>query len=599
MKFITLAYSVATAFLFLDYASAKDSTTFTKVKIAQRMSMPELLSTSNAIDLKWFRNRMLLSEDKVFFHSVLMNELKKSDSFPRDRQILAKYCLRTALNMTEAQQRLLNVSGIENCIKILVKKGDFTTLIYYSIRYGHKCMCLLNNLDSDDIQNFAEFLWASPLREQFLNVLASVEASRPLNINLYGHFIAARDVPDEFYMETLVADADFALAVANVALTICLGKLPFDYPRIQKVERAFDSVRRPIIQQFATAVKDAIRVITAPDDITSAGLGINTANMPINARISQLANALNHGKYILARETIPTFSNDETLGILKSMFASANLFKPNELKVASKLYGMLPEEVRRPVHETEEYLKAAVQYLRLERMQTFSDGDYKYSLTFRASPEQVASGYLEEMTYFARRNSDMCLNLISKYGLDIKFTSAEAIEAIMSQDLRSIFPEWTDDSFFTSKDTLNLITGSRSLIDRIAELGFKIAIKEIEVLEFLKETAIENVPIMRDVLRENFVKFEMLSKINDGDSFRKLEKFTGAKISDIVKNALELSNQSEMGQAEYFMIRNALVYWADGPMIGRLNELPLDLKNLLLKELPDLSYALTIAQVLE
>lgn len=408
--------------------------------------------------------------------------------------------------------------------------------------------------------------------------------------------IVARDVPHEFYMEALATNIELAYSAVLEALRICTEKLPLDISAVQKIERVLDSLRRPDMQQFITSIKDAIRIITAPDDVTSSVLGMNAANASPHTRMSMATNALNHGKEALAREFIATFSDSEKFEILKAAFASAGFIKPSELKAASQLYNMLPEEVRRPVHETEEYLKAAVHYLKLEQFRVLAEGDYKLSLTFRASPEQVAAGYLQEMTYLVRRNGGPIFNLMAQYGFYLKFTSADAFDSFISHDLRSIFPDWTENIISISKNTLNLIGTSSYLRDRLPELGYKIMTREAEFLEYLNETAIENVPSMGNLIRETFVLFDMLAKINDPATFTKLEKFTDTKISSIAKNALERLNRKKMSQVDYFYfkIRNALVYWAEGPMIGQLNELPVDLKNLLVKEFPNLTDILTL-----
>ena len=90
---------------------------------------------------------------------------------------------------------------------------------------------------------------------------------------------------------------------------------------------------------------------------------------------------------------------------------------------------------------------------------------------------------------------------------------------------------------------------------------------------------------MANLIRITFFNLSLLSKINEPSNLAKIEKFTGQNIANIVKIALDIL-KVPVTEAEYFMIRNAVVYWMDGPQRLRLNELPELMKKLIIEEFP-------------
>lgn len=470
-------------------------------------------------------------------------------------------------------------------------------LIIFTIKYGPKFVNLLDKkeIDHKNVEWFIQYLMESPSKNEFLNVLASIEGVGNFKVVLYGHMIISNEVSEENYLEYLKSNIHLALAASNFALTNCLGKNPIEVFGIQSIGRFLGSLSNPEASRLITDIKFILKTISASVNVTYADLGINAVEMDLPSRVSYLMFGLFFGRIALAWETAATFSDPEKFSLLKSSFVLALKLKNLGLKAASRFYRMLPEVVCRPVQETQEYLKAVVHHLRLDRFDILPEGEHKFIITLRATPEQVAAGFLEEMTYYARRDDALSFNMIADFCFDIKFTSAEAFEAFISLDFRGKFPEIAGNILNISKDTLNLILPSRRLKDLIYERGYKIMMRESDFVEFLNEKSISNITNMELLIPDSLLAFPTLSKIKDPELLEKLERFTNKSIVDIFKIALNSLNIAEINQFEYFQIRNALHYWMKGPERDKLNEIPVDLKRMLVREFPTMIDFLTLS----
>ena len=551
--------------------------------LSARLDMPELYSVGNPAELEWFASRSHITKNIVFFSS-LMSELKKTEAFPENRHVFAKYGIRRYLNMSPNDQALVDPEVPKNCLKILSQGGKFNYLIELTVKIGAPMMSLLDLIEADRMKGFTEALLVSHLRDPFMEALRSYEPITGFKVHLYGHLILSH-MPESFYIDYLTSNMNLVLSSVMIALGQCAKEGPMDMANVRKVQNIFDAIVDPQAQPILDSIKDVIKVINSPADVSLADFGLDASLMAFQRKFAFTINAGNHSKDILLREIIASLNETEMIIILKSAFASSKSFEPSGLKVAVKIYNLLSEEIRGPVHESLEYLQAAVQYLKLDHLEIFSEGDFSHKFTFRADPEQIVDGLFAEMTYYHRRSNPVSCVLMSAYGTDLKFHSSKAFENFISQDIRRIFREPFDFSLPISKDTLNLLAENENLRLLVAQHGYKIMLKEAEVLEFIEDTPIERIPKMSNLIRITFFNLDLLSKINESANLSKIEKFTGQNIANIVKIALDILKEP-VTEAQYFKIRNALVYWMNGPQRLRLNELPELMKKLVIEEFP-------------
>lgn len=239
---------------------------------------------------------------------------------------------------------------------------------------------------------------------------------------------------------------------------------------------------------------------------------------------------------------------------------------------------------------------AALQWLKLESLEIYSEGVYSYKLTFIADSEQIADGLFQEMVYYQRRDRPLpfYITSINAFEFELKFSSPEAFENVISQNFRSIFSE-NDINFSLpcSKDTIMLLAANGNLINLVARLGYKISMQKSDFLEFIEESSLENIPKIKDLLKSPFLDLDILSNINVPSNFVKIEKFTDSNLIDIVNQALN-SLQRPLNTNDYFGVRSALIYLMDGPNRHLLNELPSLIKESLVREFPAVSDIITI-----
>ena len=580
------------ALLFLSSGFAKNAP-LSKADLARNFGMPELFSIRNDQDLAWFRAQNHIT-DRVFFHGVLMSELKKTGAFGQNRVNFAKYCLRTYLNMNEADQALVDVDGLNRCVKILVDADEFDALFEFSVkRGGDKMISLLYNIEIVKFKPLVRALLVSSFMDRFLAVVRNHHrAATVFTAHFYGQLILS-DASEELYVDQITSDANLLISSAFVALGEYLSQTPFNVEGINKIQGLFGRSINPVTQGLMTNLKDSSRIVMADDNVLLEGLeGFNLNNMDFNQKLALLLNSANHNKDSLFRQVVGMYTDDENFLFLRHFLASAKAVKPSGLKVAVKLYNALAENVREPINSTQDYLQAAVQWLKLSRLEILEDGDFDYKIIFKADTEQIASGLFPEMVYFHRR-AEGKFPLLNNYGAELKFESAEALENFITQNIKSLFDEMADGSFVISKNTLELFARNENLRIIAATLELKLVIQEVEILEFFEENDLETVPEMRNLIRDTFILFNLLSKFNEPLNLAKLEKFTGKSIDEIVLAAVSLSLASPK-PADYFKIRNALIYWKESGNFGRLNELPVELKKELLKEFPDLRNNLTV-----
>lgn len=552
--------------------------------------MPELHHVSNPAELEWFTNHSHITEDVVIFGS-LMSELKKTRAFPENRYVFANYGIRRYFAMPSNDRALIDPEIPKDCLKILSQGYKFNYLLELTVKIGHPMMILLDLIvEADQMKDFTKALLRSSFRDQFMEVLRSYESPSQFKFHLYAQLMLS-DIPVSFYIDHFKSNAQLFLSSSMIAMSEYLKEFPIDLQGVHKVNNILCEVVDPQEQQALDIIKKTFEIIYARADLSLTDLGLDVSSIEFPLKASFMINSGNHCKDVIFREIAASLDVGEAIQVLKFALEYSKSFKPSGLKIAVKIYNLLPAEIRRPIHETREYLHAAVQWLKLDHLEIFSGGEFSHKFTFRADSEQIADGLFEDMTYYHPRNSPTRCVLMSDFGTDLKFYSAKAFENFISQDIRRILPEPFDFSLPISKDTLNLLVESENLRFIASQHGYKLVIKEAIFLEFINDTSIERIPEMAYLMRNTFFNLDILSKINDPSSIAKIEKLSQKGIADIVKIALDLLKEP-VAEIDYFKIRNALIYWMNGPQRLRLSELPDPIKKMIFKEFPLTSHYL-------
>lgn len=551
--------------------------------LATMLEMPELRSISDEQELYWFVDRDHIT-DPVFFFSALMNELKNPNSFPQNRQLIAKYGLRKYLRMSPNDRDIVGEQVARICVDILVKNNDFESLFELVISFEFNIINLLNSIEVSKVKLLVEALVVSSLSLQFMDVIGRHEHPTVFLTNLFSELILS-NAPEYFYFNILTSRFDLLLTSCLKVIAEYAARSPVDLENLNRINDFIYSINSPQAQQLHSSVKDAIKIISSPDDVTLADLNINLAEMDLNAKMAMTVNASNHGKPVLLRQIIAGLSGGESANILKNVLYASKTIKPSGLKTAVRMYNLMSESDRVNVQESEEYLIAAIQWLKFENLILSPDSEYFFKLTFKADAEQIADGLFEKMVYYQRRDRPIPLSIIVSYGFELKFNSPEAFKNFISQDIRTIFAQNNPNfSLPCSKDTLMLLSANEDLRCLAAGLEYKIAMQKTDFLDFIKETSLETIPKFKDLLRSPFVDLDILSNINDPSNFVKIEKFTDSSIVDIVNQVLN-SIQRSLDISDYFKIRGALIYsMGNTSNFRRLNELPSLIKELLVKE---------------
>lgn len=563
-------------------------------ELVTRFDMPELRSISNEKELYWFIDRDHIT-DPVFFFSTLMNELKNPESFPQSRYLIAKYGLRkllTSIYNHEQQDHRFEQFCFKICVNALVQDGNFGVLFELVITFGSNMINFLEAVDSMYMKQITEEFLVFPERQQFMDIISGQNRVTGFIAQLFAHLILS-DAPESFYINCLVSNEKLSLASFILVINECEMKVPTDMVGINKVNSLINAIEySEQNQSVLSSLKNGIRIAFAPDNVTLADFVVNFSEYDASKKFNFMMIAGNHGKDILLREALATLSIQELITFANYVFASSKLFKKLGLKFAVKLYNMLPECVRGRLHESESYLQAAVQWLRLESVEELpNERYYSHKLTFKADPEQIADGLFQEMVYYHRRES---IFNESYYAFDLKFTSAESFANFHSHNLRNIFPHFINSNFPTSKDTLNLLVSNQNLKLILTRRGLKILIFIRDLIDYIVKTSIENIPNVGNLIRENLFNIEILSLIIGSDNFAKIEKFTDKCIVEIVNQALNALSRP-VSQYEYFKIRGALVYLINGPDRHRIDELPDSIKLIITQEFPFMTRQLTFS----
>jgi hypothetical protein len=122
----------------------------------------------------------------------------------------------------------------------------------------------------------------------------------------------------------------------------------------------------------------------------------------------------------------------------------------------------------------------------------------------------------------------------------------------------------------------------------LAQRDLKILVGLPDLISFIRETSIENIPKMGNLISPIFFCADILSFIENSSNFVKIEKFSGKSIFEIVYQALKALERPAT-PAEYFKIRNALVFVMNSPYRFRLNEFPDPIKAFIAQEFPRLA----------
>lgn len=585
-----MKYFALISLLFLGFSYARTIETSMN-DLVTRFDMPELLSISDEKELYWFVDRYHIT-DPVFFYSALMSELMNPKSFPQSRQLIAKYGLRKYLITFGAEENLVDRSAFITCISTLVKGGNFSVLFELVIKFESKMIVLLDLIAVSSMKQLTEALLACSERQQFLDVISRHNVVTGFIAHLFGQLILS-DAPESFYIDHITSNEKLLLASVITATSEYEMKVPIDVAGINKISGFINAIsyseqNQPIVN----VLNDGIRIITSPDNVTMADLAINISEYDMSKKFAFMLNAGNHGKDVLLREALATLSIQEIIAFANYIFASSKQIKKLGLKFGVKLYSMLPECVTGALHESESYLQAAVEWLRLDSVEELpNERNYSHKLTFKADPEQIADGLFQEMVYYHRRQN---IFTESNYALDLKFTSAESVANFLSHDLRNIFPQLSNSNFPTSKDTLNLLAENENLRFLFVQSQLKLLVCVRYLDEYMKECSIENIPNVGNLIRDNFINIEILSLVTGSDNFAKIEKFTDKCIVEIVNQALA-ALMRPAAQAEYTKIRNVLVYLINGPKSHRLNELPNPIKLFITQEFPCMASQLTFS----
>lgn len=560
--------------------------------LVTRFDMPEFLSISDEQELYWFVDRDRIT-DPVFFYSALMNELKNPNSFPQSRQLIAKHGLRKYMNMSRSDRDIVGENVTRTCVSVLVKSSDFESLFELVISFGSTMIDLLKPIEISKVKLLVEQLIASPLREQFMEVIRGHENVNVFLTDLFSQLILS-NAPEYLYLNILISNLNLMVPSCLKAIAEYTARAPVDLDNLNRINDFIYSVNHPQAQQLHVGIKDAIRIISSPVDVTLADLNINLEELDFYAKMAIAVNASNHGKPVLLNEVIAGLNDQENANILKNVLFASKTIKPSEPNTAVNMYNLMSESVRAIVQESGEYLMAAIQWLKLESLEIYSEGLYGYKLTFKADSEQIAEGLFREMVYYRRRDRPLPFTIMSINVFELKFSSPEAFENVISQDCRTIFAEVnTNFSLPCSKDTMMLLAANENLRRLAARLEYKILMQKPDFLDFIKESSLENIPKIKDLLINPFLDLDILSNINDPSNFVKIEKFTDSSLIDIVNQALN-NLQRPLNTSDYFGIRTALIYLMDNPNRECLNELPSLIKELLVREFNAVSDIVTV-----
>jgi hypothetical protein len=554
--------------------------------LAERFDIPELYSISDEQELYWFVDRDYIM-DHIFFYNSLMSELSNSESFPQSRQLIAKYGLRKYLTMSESDQALINYLGFIISISTLLGSDNFCALFELVIQFGSKMIELLEAVSISSMKTVAEVLLVYPERQTFMDVIGRHEIVTEFSTHLFSELILL-DAPEIFYIGYLESNANLCLASITIVIEEYEMRNPVDIDGINKVVYILSNIASPSDRHitFLKRFNEELRVISSSENDTMADLNINFADYDFGSKRSFMITAGNHDKDLILREALETLSGDEIAPFFYKIFSSSKQIRKSRLKLGVKVYSMLPENIRGFLHESELYLQLAVEWLRLDNIEELvNDRVYSHKIVFKADSEQIADGLFEEMVYYHRRDraySD------SNYAINLKFTSAESFANFISKDVRQIFPQLSETTLLTSKDTLKLLAANENSRILLAQRDLKILVDLLVLLSFIRESSIENIPNIGNLISPDLFNIDTLSFIENPCSFSKIEKFSGKSIFEIVYQALRALERPAT-PAEYFKIRNALVYLINSPDRFRLTELPDPIKAFIAQEFPRLA----------
>jgi hypothetical protein len=573
------------AFLVLVVADARNMKNCITA-LAERFDMPELYYISDEQELYWFANREHITEP-IFFYNSLMSEMSNSESFSQSRQLIAKYGLRKYLSMSESDQALVNSLYRLTSINILLRSDNFAALFELAIQFGSKMIILLDVVSILHMKPLTEALLAYPERQSFMDAISRHEVVTGFIIHLFSQLILS-DAPESLYVGYLQSNEKLCLISSMLSIEEYAVRIPVDIDEIRRVVHIFADVASPseIHGTIMNRFNEGLRVISSPDNVTLAELGIDVTGYDFERKKDFIINAGTHRKDLVLREVLQTLNDEETITFVSMMFSSSNQIKKIGLKLGVKIYNMLPESIRGFLHESESYLQAAAQWLRLDNIEELvNDRVYSHKVVFKADSEQIADGLFEEMVYYHRRDraySD------SNYAINLKFTSAESFANFISKDVRQIFPQLSETTLLTSKDTLKLLAANENSRILLAQRDLKILVGLPDLISFIRETSFENIPKMGNLIGPIFFCVDILSFIENSSNFVKIEKFSGKSIFEIVYQALRALERPAT-PVEYFKIRNALIYLINSPYRFRLNEFPDPIKAFIAQEFPRLA----------
>jgi hypothetical protein len=582
MKYLLVSIISLLVFVIANAETIKNCIT----ALAERFDMPELYYISDEQELYWFANREHITEP-IFFYNSLMSEMSNSESFSQSRQLIAKYGLRKYLSMSESDQALVNSLYRLTSINILLRSDNFPALFELAIQFGSKMITLLDAVSISSMKPLAEALLVYPEKQTFMDAIGRHEVVAPFSAHLFSQLILL-EAPESFYIGYLEANANLCLAATTIVIEEYEMRNPVDIDGINRAVRIFVNAIRDTERfgSFLNFLNEEIRVISSPDTVTLAELGIDVTGYDFERKKDFIINAGTHRKDLVLREVLQTLSVEETITFVSMMFSSSNEIKKIGLKLGVKIYNVLPESIRGFLHESESYLQAAAQWLRLDSIEELvHERLYSHKIVFKADSQQIADGLFEEMVYYHRRDraySD------SNYAFNLRFTSAESFANFISKDVRHIFPQLSETTLFTSKDTLKLLAANEDSRILLAQRDLKILVDLPDIMSFIRESSIENIPKMGNLIRHDFFTIDILSAIENPCSFSKIEKFSSKSIVEIVNQRLRVMTRP-VSQVEYFKIRNALVYLINSPNRFRLNELPDPIKAFIAQEFPRLA----------
>lgn len=604
----TLGLTVSLALLLLLSFISCSTRYLTASAISGRFGISELSAANTDEDLQWFHTVWGLNDplDEQFLINIIADKLAtEPQSFPHNKIIIAKYCLRKASTLTFPKS-VAYPMALAEVSKILMESSEFAFLIDILATSDFKVPLIIAE-GTNQMKDFIEFLSLSPEGHPFIDNLLdpkkSVLGSKQFIISAIIY-----NLPEHFYLNHLLSNPVGFLQLIPKILT---ESFKFDAEVknriLEKVLRYFVQIKSlmmasPVtLNEFEHTIYSKFPLlVTSKFTDTFAHLGIDLPNLFPDQCITIffLLKSLEKTDSVFFREVVAQIGKNFIPPIMDKLIKTLSrpIIESSELFEASQkffdIYNILSEGQQESIKATTMFLSFLMNHFQVTQINLGDSVGGRFFATFKPTEKLIQAGCPPDFTneIFAAVKGFASRNLIESYIQKITFADCEAVEQVLSEIWRLISEgAFAGGNFlikFIKFETLNLISKSPKSLELISKIGLKVQEFGHDLIRILEIENVLHLSSLFTSLQLNSLKSLKFPSFNH---FQLLETLTNTSIEVILLENVFSPSKRQVSFDEYIQTRNAFIYWSlkSDSSASRMKEITQPfLQYILSKEIP-------------